>query len=66
MSKFGMNENGLKFCPFCGSFEVMLEEFELVPGTIEYFVKCHKCRVSTAFVTTKENAYSAWNDRVGE
>ena len=58
-----MNELGLKRCPFCGSYEIAIDEFELIPGVFQYSAFCSECKVGTAYVMTKEQALKDWNKR---
>ena len=58
-----MNELDLKRCPFCGSSEIYIDEFELIPGVFEYSAVCTDCKVSTAYVMTKKQAIKDWNKR---
>lgn len=58
-----MNELDLKRCPFCGSNEIFIDKFELIPGVFEFSAVCAECEVRTAYFTTKKQALNAWNNR---
>lgn len=58
-----MNEFDLKRCPFCGSNEIFIYEFELFPGVFAYSAVCAECEVSTAYFITRKQALNSWNKR---
>ena len=54
--------NNLEPCPYCGG------EAELLGNeAIRIFhIQCKKCRKSSGFFRTDEQAITAWNTRAGE
>lgn len=47
-------------CPFCGSMNIFLAEFDLELG---WGILCLDCQASGPQCSTKEEAYDKWHDR---
>ena len=52
----------IKKCPFCGSRNVTLYEYGVVPDP---HVRCNKCNAQTAEYNNRTQAIEAWNRRSG-
>ena len=50
----------LKPCPFCGGKAGVWQ----TGGAEMYYVNCKKCRVTTDYLPSMEQAIEAWNKRV--
>lgn len=59
------NEEGLKWCPFCGSNKatVVKHRFRILEGT--YGVECPDCHTTSyQLYGSRNEAVNAWNTRV--
>lgn len=59
------NEEGLKWCPFCGSNKatVVKHRFRILEGT--YGVECPDCHTTSyQLYGSRNEAVTAWNTRV--
>lgn len=65
MMKDGLDENGLKFCPFCGhQAELYGEKWDAYDIELHYHIKCPNCKTTiTTHTGTHDDVISHWNTR---
>jgi Lar family restriction alleviation protein len=59
-----VDENGIKFCPFCGNQATVYKEMDYPDDEPHHHIRCRKCNISVTHISgKKDDVIEKWNKR---